>query len=74
MAYAIDTAAAVSRLEAAGLAPEAARAIVATVAEADADAPTKSDLCALEARLTTRIVAAQLATATLLFAAPKLFG
>ncbi len=33
----------------------------------DADAPTKSDLSALEARLTMRIIAAQFTTAALLF-------
>ena len=69
MAYTIDTA--------------AARAIVETVAVADDSLATKADLAALktdlaalktdlaalEAELTVRIIAAQVATATLLFAA-----
>ncbi len=110
MAYAIDTAAATRRLIDAGLAAEAARAIVETVAESDADAATRGDLAASEkalkgdlaalradlaasekalkgdlaalradlaavkAVLTMRIVAAQVATATLLFAALKWFA
>ena len=59
----------------------ASRAIVETVAEADEGLATKADLAALKADLaalkadlTTRIVAAQVATATLLFAALRYFG
>lgn len=73
MAYSIDTAAAMRRLESAGLDAEAARAIVETVAEADEGLATKADLAALKADLTTRIIAAQVATATLLFAALRFF-
>ena len=69
MAYMIDTAAAVERLEAAGVDTAAARAIVETVAVADDSLATKADLAALKAELTARIIAAQVATATLLFAA-----
>ncbi len=69
MAYTIDTAAAVERLEAAGVDTAAARAIVETVAVADDSLATKADLAALKADLTVRIIAAQVATATLLFAA-----
>ena len=81
MAYSIDTAAAMRRLESAGLDFEAARAIVETVAETDEGLATKADLAALRADLaalrsdlTTRIIAAQVATATLLFAALRFFG
>ena len=74
MAYSIDTAAAMRRLESAGLNSEAARAIVETVAETDQGLATKADLAALKSDLTTRILAAQLATATLLFAALRYFG
>ena len=74
MAYSIDTAAAMRRLESAGLDAAAARAIVETVAEVDEGLATKADLTALKADLTTRIVAAQVATATLLFAALRYFG
>ncbi len=76
MAYTIDTAAAVERLEAAGVDTAAARAIVETVAVADDSLATKADLAALKAdvaalkaELTVRIIGAQVATATLLFAA-----
>ena len=62
------------RLESAGLDAAAARAIVETVAEVDERLATKADLTALTADLTTRIVAAQVATATLLFAALRYFG
>lgn len=134
MAYAIDTAQAVSDLEASGIGPTQARAIVDTVAAVNDDgitkadfavfreaaatkadlgglqsqidavkadiailkaefaafkaefaafketAATKADLAVLQSRidalrheLTLRIVAAQVATATLLFAALKFF-
>ena len=62
------------RLESAGLDFEAARAIVETVAETDEGLATKADLAALRSDLTTRIIAAQVATATLLFAALRFFG
>ncbi len=74
MAYSIDTAAAMRRLESAGLNSEAARAIVETVAETDQGLATKADLAALKSDLTTRILAAQVATATVLFAALRYFG
>ena len=81
MAYLIDTAAAIRRLESAGLDADAARAIVETMAEADEGTATKTDIAALKtdmaalkADLTTRIVAAQVATATLLFAALRYFA
>ncbi len=69
MAHTIDTAAAIRRLEEAGVDAPAARAIVQTVAEAEAELATKADLEVLKAQLTTRIVGAQVATAALLFAA-----
>ena len=62
------------RLESAGLNSEAARAIVETVAETDQGLATKADLAALKSDLTTPIVAAQVATATVLFAALRYFG
>ena len=85
MAYSIDTAAAIADLTAAGLEPEAARAIAGVVARADENNATKSDLETLETRmngrmdileahLVAKIAIAQVATATLLFAALKFFG
>ena len=47
MSCSIDAAAAMRRLESAGLGSEAARAIVETVAETDEGLATKSDLAAL---------------------------
>lgn len=95
MAYTIDTAAAISDLEAAGVETKVARAIVRTFAAANDELATKSDLTALKvefaalkaefvalkadlkalkAELTMRIIAAQVATAMLLFAALRFFG
>ncbi len=78
MAYTIDTAAAIRNLEEAGLEPIAAQAIVDTVSRTDSDFVTENTLNArlevLEARLTARIIGAQVATAMLLFAALKWLG
>ena len=85
MAYTIDTAAAISDLEDAGIESTAARAIVRTVATASDELATKSDLAAVKTEimaelalqrsaLTVRIVGAQVATATLLFAAIRFLG
>ena len=80
MAYSIDTAAAMRRLEEVGFEPDKARVIVETVAESDEGTATKgdiaglkSDMAALKSELTLRIVGAQVATATLLFAALRFF-
>ena len=86
MAYRIDTAAAVRRLEEVGFEPDKARVIVETVAESERLATEgdvaglksdmvvlKSDMAALKNELTLRIVGAQVATATLLFAALRFF-
>lgn len=72
--YTIDTAAAVKRMAQAGLPQEQAEAIVETFAQSNEALATKTDLERLEARLTVRIVTAQVATATLLFVLLKLFG
>ena len=76
--YTIDTAAAVKRMAAAGMPREQAEAIVETFAESNDALVTKADLQAavdsLEARLTMRIITAQVATATLLFVLLKFFG
>ena len=89
MAYSIDTAAAMRRLEEVGFEPDKARAIVETVSESDKGRATKgkgdttglksdmaalkSDMAALKSELTLRVVGAQVATATLLFAALRFF-
>lgn len=49
----IDTHAAIRNLQEAGADPKLAEAIVATVSRADTELATKSDLSALEGRLTT---------------------
>lgn len=76
--YTIDTAAAIKRMAEAGLPREQAEAIVETFAESNDALVTKADLQAavdsLEARLTVRIITAQVATATLLFVLLKFFG
>lgn len=72
--YTIDTAAAIKRMAQAGLPQEQAEAIVETFAQSNEALATKTDLERLEARLTVRIVTAQVATATLLFVLLKLFG
>lgn len=106
MSYAIDTAATIADLEAAGVAPAHAKAIVRAINGAAGDPvskdefkgemkalrdefkgemkalrgefkatfATKADLEAMKSALTTRIVLAQVATATLLFAMLKFFG
>ena len=51
MAITIDTHAAIQELEAAGIKPEHAEAIVKTVSQADAQLATKADLTALEGRI-----------------------
>lgn len=72
--YTIDTAAAIKRMADAGLPREQAEAIVETFAESNEALASKADLDRLEARLTMRIIAAQVATATLLFLLLKFFG
>ena len=76
--YTIDTAAAIKRMAQAGLSQEQAEAIVETFAQSNDALASKADLQTaidrLEARLTVRIVTAQVATATLLFVLLKLFG
>ncbi len=61
MAYALDTAAAAERIVAAGITPEAARAIVSEVARVDAgrrdDLATKAELLALEDRQKAELLA-----------------
>ncbi len=81
MAYTLDTAAAAERIAAAGIAPEAARAIVAEVARSDADLATRADLAALRAdleasilRLERRLILSGLAGLGILFAALRLTG
>ena len=51
MGYTIDTAATIHSLEAAGLQPEQARAIVNAISRSDEDLATKADLKALEVDL-----------------------
>ncbi len=62
----------------AGLSQEQAEAIVETFAQSNDALASKADLQTaidrLEARLTVRIVTAQVATAALLFVLLKLFG
>ena len=72
--YTIDTAAAIKRMAEAGLTHAQAEAIVDTFAESNEALATKADLDRLEARLTARIVMAQVATAALLFMFLKFFG
>ena len=76
--YTIDTAAAIKRMAEAGLPREHAEAIVETFAESNDALASKTDLQSgldrLEARLTVRIITAQVATATLLFVLLKFFG
>ena len=76
--YTIDTAAAIKRMAQAGLSQEQAEAIVETFAQSNDALASRADLQTaidrLEARLTVRIVTAQVATATLLFVLLKLFG
>lgn len=72
--YTIDTAAAIKRMAAAGLSQAQAEAIVETFAESNDSVATKADLDGLEARLTTRIIVAQVATAALLFTLLQVFG
>ena len=75
--YTIDTAAAIKRMVGAGLTQMQAQAIVAMVAERDRSIMTKGclDIAVdrLEARLTRRIIAAQVATAALLFTLLQVF-
>ena len=52
MTITIDTHAAIRNLQDAGADPKLAEAIVATVSRADTELATKSDLSALEGRLT----------------------
>ena len=70
----IDTAAAIKRMAAAGLSHAQAEAIVEALAGSNDSVATKADLDGLEARLTTRISLAQVATAALLFALLQVFG
>ena len=76
--YTIDTVAAIKRMAQAGLSQEQAEAIVETFAQSNDALASKADLQTaidrLEARLTVRIVTAQVATAALLFVLLKLFG
>ena len=83
--YTIDTVAAIKRMAEAGLPQEQAEAIVETFAESNDALASKADLQSavahlqsaadkLEARLTVRIITAQIATATLLFLLLKFFG
>lgn len=85
MSYTIDTLTAARELEDAGIEPGHARAIVTTIARADDSLATKTDLDAvrtgleaametLKAELTVRIIASQIATAMLLFAALRFLG
>ena len=55
MGYTIDTAATIRSLEAAGIQPEQARAIVNAISRSDETLATKSDLMALEARISMRL-------------------
>ena len=83
--YIIDTAAAIKRMAQAGLPVAQAEAIVETFAESNDALASKADVQSatdnlratmdkLEARLTTRIITVQVATATLLFVLLKFFG
>ena len=76
--YTIDTAAAIKRMAEAGLPREQAEAIVETFAQSQerlmSKAVLQSTVDKLEARLTVRIVTAQVVTATLLFVLLKLCG
>ena len=85
MACALDTHAAVRDLTAAGLAPEQAEAIVATVTRSESGLATKADLDALRAEFIAAISALEirlvkwgigigLAVAGLHFAALRVFG
>ena len=76
--YTVDTAAAIKSMAEAGLPREQAEAIVETFAVGN-DAPLsmtefQSAVDKLEARLTVRIITAQVATATLLFLLLKFIG
>ncbi len=69
MSFRVDTAAVMHDLKSAGIEERAAEAIVRAISEADSDLATKSDIAILRSELLTRIIAAQVATALLLFAA-----
>ena len=74
----MDTVAAIRRMIDAGLTQAQAQAILAMVAERNRSIMTKACLEVavdkLEARLTVRIITAQVATAALLFTLLKFFG
>ena len=69
MGYTIDTAATIRSLEAAGLQPEQARAIVNAISRSDEALATKSDLMALEARISMRLYTCAVGIVGLLLAA-----
>jgi len=56
-------------LKSAGHEEPAAEAFARAILEADSDLATKSDIAVVRSELLTRIIAAQVATALLLFAA-----
>ena len=74
MAYTLDTATATERLTAAGLDAEAARVIVAEVAQSISDLVTKDYLRGELASLERRLVMWAVALAGVLFAALRLSG
>ena len=76
VSFRVDTAAVMHDLKSAGHEEPAAEAIARAILEADSDLATKSDIVAVKSdiavvrsELLTRIIAAQVATALLLFAA-----
>ncbi len=81
MAYTLDTAAEIERIEEAGASPALARAIVAAVAKSDSTNVSRADLETAVARLESaiatserRTILAVLAIAGVLFAALRLTG
>ena len=69
MGYTIDAAATIRSLEAAGIQPKQARAIVNAISRSDETLATKSDLMALEARITMRLYTCAIGIVGLLLAA-----
>ena len=69
MGYTIDTAATIGALEAAGMKPEQARAIVNAISRSDETLATKADLMALEARISMRLYTCAVGIVGLLLAA-----
>ncbi len=72
--YTIDTAAAIRRMTAAGIAEDHAAAIVETFAESNEALATKADIDVATAKLMRWIVAMPVATAAAAFVLERLFA